>query len=170
MNAKEIGIALAGTGCAGNMKAGLADYTTAVGAWETAEDPETNFSLFLQTVATVANSYGLHAIGPTPPNVEADTEAWGNMCRKMGYSGIMTIHPKQRDGAIRAFTPKPERIARAIKRLDALEQSGGAAVRLADGSVIEVPMCGPDFTVLKAAARAGLIDASSITRYSKLFQ
>ena len=71
--------------------------------------------------------------------------------------------------ALAAFVPTPERLRVAIERLEALEHSGGAAVRLGS-RVVEVPMCVPDLVVVQDAVRAGLVEPARYERFRVLFR
>lgn len=168
LQAGPIAAALRETARAGGLYAGLADFTAAMGVWETADEPERNFAWFLGAVVVAAAAHGLYAVGPVPPGIDQDAGAWAATWRRMGYCGVMTVHPKQSAQALAAFVPPRARVDEALARLDALEASGGAAVKLA-GRVVEVPMCVPDLAVLRYAARAGMVEPAHVERFARLF-
>lgn len=169
IEAPAIAAVLRATGRGGGLFAGLADFTAAMGVWETAEEPERHFAWFLGAVVIAARAHGLYAVGPVPPGIDQDVAAWASTWRRMGYSGVMTVHPAQSAKALAAFVPSPARLRDAIERLEALEQSGGAAVRLGS-RVVEVPMCVPDLVVVQDAVRAGLAEPARYERFRVLFR
>ncbi len=168
LRALELATALAATGRAGGLFAGLADFTAAMGVWETGDDPQRNFGFFLGQLVTAARASDLWAVGPVPPSLDMDVMAWARTWRGMGYCGVMTVHPAQSARAIAAFVPDPDRLAAALDRLRALEASGGAATRVG-GRVVEVPMCAPDLVVVRYAVLAGMLDPAEHRRFSALF-
>jgi len=169
LDAPAIAAAARATGRAGGLFAGLADFTAAMGVWETAEEPERNFAWFLGAVVVAAKAHGLYAVGPVPPGIDQDVAQWAATWRRMGYCGVMTVHPKQSAQALEAFVPSRERLDDALARLEALEASGGAAVKLAN-RVVEVPMCVPDLVVVRYAVLAGMAAPERYERFRRLFQ
>jgi citrate lyase subunit beta/citryl-CoA lyase len=169
LEAPAIAAALRSTGRAGGLFAGLADFTSAMGVWETADEPERNFAWFLGAIVVAARAHGLYAIGPVPPGIDQDVAEWAATWRRMGYSGVMTVHPAQSARALEAFVPGPERLRQALERLEALERSGGAAVRLGS-RVVELPMCVPDLVVVRYAVQAGVADPGQYERFRGLFR
>jgi len=169
LDAPAIAAALRATGRAGGLFAGLADFTAAMGVWETADEPERNFAWFLGAVVVAAKAHGLYAVGPVPPGIDQDVAGWAATWRRMGYCGVMTVHPAQSAEARDAFVPAAERVREAVARLAALEASGGAAVRLG-GRVVEIPMCVPDLVVVRYAVLAGLIEPAEYERFRGLFR
>ena len=168
LEAAAIAAALRDTGRGGGLFAGLADFTAALGVWETAEDPARHFGWFLGAVVLAARAYGLYAVGPVPPGLDQDIEGWATTWRRMGYCGVMTVHPKQSAAALRAFVPSRARLDEALARLAALEASGGAAVMLGN-RLVEAPMCLPDLAVVREAVRAGLVESARYERFRRLF-
>ena len=169
LDAPAIAAALRATGRAGGLFAGLADFTAAMGVWETAEEPERNFAWFLGAVVVAAKAHDLYAVGPVPPGIDQDVAGWAATWRRMGYCGVMTVHPAQSARALEAFVPSRERLRDALARLEALEASGGAAVRLGS-RVVEVPMCVPDLVVVRYAVLAGLAESGQYERFRGLFR
>lgn len=168
LEAAAIAAAVRASSRGGGLFAGLADFTAALGVWDTAEEPERHFAWFLGAVVLAARAHGLYAVGPVPPAIDQDVERWATTWRRMGYGGIMTIHPRQSAAALRAFVPSRERLDEALARLTALEASGGAAVLLGN-RLVEAPMCVPDLAVVRYAVRAGLIEPERYERLRRLF-
>jgi citrate lyase subunit beta/citryl-CoA lyase len=60
--------------------------------------------------------------------------------RRLGFFGKSAIHPGQVAVINEVFTPAPEELRWARRVLAAFEASGGAATRLDDGEMIDVPV------------------------------
>ena len=65
----------------------------------------------------------------------ADTQR----ARRLGFGAKLCIHPTQVAHVNREFRPDAERIAWAVRVIDAVEKSGGAAVAV-DGKMVDLPV------------------------------
>ncbi|HYH30366.1 MAG TPA: CoA ester lyase [Pseudonocardia sp.] len=72
------------------------------------------------------------------------------LARELGFTGKVVLHPRQLAPVQEAFAPTEEELARAREVVAASRESGGGAVRLADGTFVDVPV------VRRAAALLGM--------------
>ncbi|MEL7728139.1 CoA ester lyase [Citromicrobium bathyomarinum] len=89
---------------------------------------------------------GAHAAGIAPietidPNFR-DEDRMAKVptdARRVGFRGMMAIHPAQVGPINRAFTPSKEELARARRIVDLFEQSPDAGALQLDGEMIDIP-------------------------------
>jgi len=75
-------------------------------------------------------------------------------CARLGFTGKASIHPNQLPIIHEAFTPTPERIAKARRVVAAFEQNQSGLVVL-DGELIELPVVRSMYRVIAIAERIG---------------
>lgn len=95
----------------------------------------------MQTIILTARAYGLFVLDGVHAELN-DEEGYQSSCRQgrdMGFDGKTLIHPKQIEGANRAFTPTDDEVAFARRLIAAHEAANaeGAGVTTLDGRLIE---------------------------------
>jgi len=77
------------------------------------------------------------------------------LARRLGFFGKSAIHPSQVPVINEAFTPTAEELDWARRVIAAFDASGGAATRLDDGEMIDVPVAERARRLLELAGRNG---------------
>jgi citrate lyase beta subunit len=139
---------------------GAEDYAADIGAIRTDEGDEVFYAR--SAVVMHAKAYSLQAIDS--PFVRLDDEDGlfeeTQRALNMGYTGKLTIHPKQVTPVQSVFTPTADEIARAQRLVaahDAQQAAGTGAFQL-DGKMIDMPIVRHAQTVLARARAAGLLE------------
>jgi citrate lyase beta subunit len=142
---------------------GAEDFAADIGAIRTDEGYEGFYAR--SAVVTHAKAYGLQAIDS--PFVRLDDEAAlvaeTQRALTMGYTGKLTIHPKQVVPVQAVFTPTGDEIARAQRLIAAHEaqQAAGTGAFQLDGKMIDMPIVRHAETVIARAKAAGLLNDKS---------
>jgi citrate lyase subunit beta/citryl-CoA lyase len=109
-------------------------------------------------VVLAAKAAGKLAIDTVHPDVRNTKgfEAATADARTLGFDGKLCIHPIQVTEANRAFTPRPDEIARAERIVAAWERAGEEAVGAfaLDGEMIDAPVVAACVRLLERAARS----------------
>lgn len=77
--------------------------------------------------------------------------------RSLGFDGKLCIHPRQAELANEAWTPSPERVARASRILEAAGRAAaeGRGVFAFEGRMVDAPVLAVERRVLERARRSG---------------
>jgi citrate lyase subunit beta/citryl-CoA lyase len=76
--------------------------------------------------------------------------AFAQRSHRLGFAGMLAIHPAQLDGIHRAFAPAPEEVAWARRVLEAWQEHQGAMT--VDGMMVDKPVVDRARRILQGAA------------------
>ena len=143
---------------------GAEDYTAFLGAKRTKSGEE----IFAARMAIVnaAAAFSLQSID-TPFTDAADDEGLvedTRLAKALGFTGKLSINPRQIEGIHAVFNPTLEDINWARKVVNALEQAKNAGLGVASlgGKMIDAPVANRANIVLDLALRAGLISKEDL--------
>jgi citrate lyase subunit beta/citryl-CoA lyase len=112
-------------------------------------------------VAIAAKAAGVAAIDSVHLAVkdEAAFRADAELGLRLGFDGKLCIHPRQAEIANQVYTPRPERVAVALRVVEAWDRARADArgVFTLDGRMIDAPVIEVERRVLERARRAGVL-------------
>jgi citrate lyase beta subunit len=138
---------------------GAEDLAGDMGAMRTADGWESFYAR--SAVVLHAKAFGLQAIDTPFIDVKADESVLAGDAERamqMGYTGKLTIHPRQVSIIQQVFTPTAGQIDRARELIDMhdKQQAAGMGVFTFEGKMVDMPMIRAAQSILDRARAAGI--------------
>jgi len=138
---------------------GLEDYAADLGVPRSADGFESNYAR--RRVVNAAKAAGVQAIDSVYSQVDdiAGLSLWCEGARKLGFSGMGCLHPRQIRAIHDAFSPSAAQIDRALKVVAAFEraQAEGLGVVSLGSKMIDPPVVRQSLRLVEQARALGLI-------------
>jgi len=139
---------------------GLEDYSADLGVPRSAEGEESAWAR--ARLVNAARAAGLQAIDSVYGQVDDidGLDRWGRRSRRLGFTGMGCLHPRQIEVIHEAYNPSPAEIAKALRIVAAFEkaQSAGLGVVSLGSKMIDPPVIEQARRLVEQARELNLLD------------